>query len=249
MRWFLLPLILIASCVITYGRDADVSYKIMKDAEDSVFRAQLYNNEGFSEGWGTAFVVKHKGKRYTITAGHVCDNITFTYDHVYLKRNGKTWKVKVKKVSDKWDLCLLQNPKTNTSLDLSDDIIMNEYVYSIGFPRLPYMTASFGRYIGNYQWQHKADRSVERCKGDRFELRNIHSSPIFVPSSFFTNKTCWSAHDTHVATAKTSPGSSGGPILNSKVEVIGVTIGALDGTYWTVFVKLEDLRTFLENKE
>jgi S1-C subfamily serine protease len=94
-------------------------------------------------GMGTGFYIRYKAKTYLVTNAHVCghSNVIKTVDGMH----------KVLKLSDKVDLCLIENtrehglPLAYTALQSLDKVIVTGY--PLGQP----ITSRIGRAVGMYQ--------------------------------------------------------------------------------------------------
>lgn len=219
MRWLLTLALLIPT--ISYGKDADHAYEIMQKTKDAIFLVQDKNAKGEVQGHATAFVIKYKGKRYTLTAAHVCEGEPKKRGFIYLKKGKKTWKTKILRTSKNTDLCLLQNPNTTESLQLAPKGKKDEYVYIVGFPSFEFMTSSFGRLKGVDE-AHLPAQWVENladCKGGMYHTHEVQQQTFLGTISV---EVCFFKLTVYATSVSTDRGSSGGPLINDKAQVLGL---------------------------
>lgn len=241
MRWLLTLSFLFSTTL--YGRSADRAYEIMQQTKQSILRVEYRSAQGKVQGHGTAFVVKHNGKTFTLTAAHVCAD----QEVLYAVQGKTTWKLKVLDVANFSDLCILQNPKGIQPLELANKVRHDEYVYLVGFPGFNFMTSMFGRVKEVTKIDMPADWiPAGECKGGTL---HTHTEKFRGFLGAIGVLQCFIKATTYITTVPTSPGSSGGPMLNDSGEVIGVmSVYNPDVMNWAQAVVISEIKRYLNNK-
>jgi len=120
-----------------------------------------------------------------------------------------------------------------SGLKLAKKAVRNEYVFIVGYPKVPYMTSMFGRLKGLGKvhlpapWVTKTTECIASPKYHYHEL------------------VCYMDVKSFETTVPTMGGASGGPLLNNIGEVVGSVVAADLQISWSSTSILKDLREFL----
>ena len=227
-----------------YTEDA---YQMMQRTKNAIFLL-LEDKEG-EGGHATGFLVKYKKKNYMVTALHVCDGETIRKQgFLWAKKGDALWKLKIRKKSKNSDICLLQIPvgKGLSTMPLAKRVKQEEKVYAIGHPNMKWMTAHAGRLKGIEMAHIAADyMSVKECKDGYYHVHKVRQDTFLGPIEV---SRCFVKFNVFATSTQVDPGASGGPLLNSKGQVIGV-ISYLDGRTMGFghTATLKDLRKLLQS--
>lgn len=225
----------------------------------TLFESYLYEYKGSSvvkltmtyEGrsGGTGFQIKApSGKQYTLTNAHICRIGDSLIAHA---QNGVKKKIRVIKIYDKHDLCIMEPVAGLRSLKIADNIELHERVWLIGHPALRDLTLESGHFVGNANI-----RIITECKTkpnqkeiDRLmKKRNPTIKDIIKLFQLMANlctKRMTSQHINNISYG----GNSGSPVVNKWGNVVGVLYaGRRDQNTASHTVPIKEIHKFLKDK-
>lgn len=204
--------------------------------KDSIYRVVI-KEEGKEIGHGTGFKVDD----WVFTAAHVCEvkDRVVTYN---LENHKVDEEVKLVKIWDGHDICALEAPDDGAPSFTVSRPKIDDWGVLIGYPELPYLTVSFGKILAERDIGMPNDKPLEECKGNKLSIKEYRTF-------FGTQKVCVRT-DSYMATKiETYGGSSGGPIINTNGEIIGISSLTSTQTYWASIVSSEYLDQFIDELE
>jgi len=209
----------------------------LSDMRLSVVRLVNYDEQGH----GTGFAVKVDGKTRVITNSHVCD-LGAAQGALYADSIGPRIELKILKVGYSTDLCMLEGFQAAKPLKISKQGLEedHEVVQSFGFPALPFMTHTVGRFLGFITaeaiptpWVPKEECTMPGAKWVVFFMQDFCVQP----------QTFW------ISDLKIDGGASGSPLLNADKEIVGVLSIGIGRNGFAGGVPLEKLKEFLGVKQ
>ena len=239
MKWALiLSMFMISSSL--YARNSDIAYKMMQKAEKHIYYVSKYSGNQ-ETGWGTGFtVLDTKNKVRFITAGHVCEFRPDDLIHINRTPDGKMTIIgdatvtQLSPVSDLCELTVTWKGKPviwSDGLKITSKVTKDEYVYIVGYPKIPYMSATWGRLKGL--------ETIDLAANWPSKI-----SCLTTPKFHFHGQECYMKIKGFTTTAVTIGGGSGSLLLNQNGEVIAVVVVA-GGSGWASSTTLSDLNKFL----
>ena len=218
----LLVTITLASCS---NRNPDLNEVAKEKVVPYVHKMMMYDSSNVLVGTGTGFDVEFKGKVYTLTNKHICQQYMaietsnqgegggiYMYQTFQVqKENGE--KLKILKISQDHDLCLLET-KAEKGLKISrQDVELHDSVTVVGHPRGLPLTVRHG--------------TMTASMNDIMPW--VKATPIHY----------------NLLTVVAYGGNSGSPITNKYGEVIGVLFAGFREFHTETFaVPLTDLKVF-----
>lgn len=188
----------------------------------SYVKVNILNHSGNISGWGSGVVINRDEKSSVIlTAAHVCDSPKFEVSTL----RGKNYPAHVLYVQNEVDLCLLWVPSLTSlpTVRLGSHPKIGDRVYAISSP-LGFRSALDGMvpivegmYVGHYTLQKKVD-------------------------PFTRAGVVWEVFNQPLA-----PGSSGGMVVNEKMELISITVRGFKHRHLNGGVAFDDIKRFLDN--
>lgn len=163
---------------------------------DDPFFRQFFNNRSYSEkvkGLGSGFIISPDG--YIVTNDHVAGNAT---EITVTMTDGKHYKAKVVGSDPVTDICLLKVDASGLPYEIlgsSDDIMIGEWVIALGNP------------FGLFEINDKPTVTVGVISSTGMNLEPINNR-------YYINML--------QTDAAINGGNSGGPLVNSEGEVIGM---------------------------
>lgn len=174
---------------------------------------------------GTAFKVVYKNKKYIISAGHVCDSNKYMYiNNIKLKV--------IASVNQYYDYCILENNdkvklktfKVASTLKINEKISLDAFSKNKK-GKLIHNTET-GKVIGVI---HANMLPVPVLCDPKYKCAAFEFIPNFI-----------------VSDVKATFGNSGGPVLNSKQEVVGSISGGMNGK--TLITPISAVLDYLEGE-
>lgn len=196
---------------------------------------------------GTGFQVETPQGEFVLTNGHVCnlmkDGIASASFHFDQENYDNIQFLKVLKISEYSDLCLLEPMEGVPSLKLGSNKERLDNILVVGHPFLNPSTPSFGKILSE-EWAEIWDPSkdLEACKGPTYKVRKI-------PYFFFIIDACIRTVHSYNTNAKIYPGNSGSPVVDFWGKVVGIVFAGNNTTNHGLFVPVDDIKAFLEDKE
>ena len=188
---------------------------------------------------GTGFAIKApSGKLYTMTNAHICKIGKSLTAHT---QDGSSQVIKVIKIYEKHDLCLMEPIKGLRPIAIADSIDLHEKVYLIGHPALRPLTFESGYYVGPYDIKLWID-----CKTGK-AITNPSIQDFMKMLKGFQN--CSKTFDTQHINNIAYGGNSGSPVLNKFGNLIGVLFaGHRFQNTASYTVPLKVIKEFLKDK-
>lgn len=188
---------------------------------------------------GTGFeLMAPDGKKYTVTNAHVC---TLAKDGslVAIREKGPSLLLKVIKVSQNTDLCVLEGIPDVPGLTLKDHEDNNSRVFAVGHPYLRPSTISSGFIVGRRITQ-VMDDTDPKCDGPGRHMEQ--GETIFGPQNF-----CIRNVDSYFTSVIIFPGNSGSPLMDASGSVEGVMFASSDEDHMGSAIPLDDLAGFVSS--
>lgn len=182
------------------------------------------------------------GKTAIMTNRHVCqeslDGYVFTANKMNTDRN----RVKIIKISNESDLCLLESESNLNGLKLADTANIGDLVVTAGHPAgLPLMLSK-GEIVGLIE-EPIADTSMAANKNCNKQGLN----PIKIIKNGNLIDVCMHYELTLLTTCEIVGGSSGSPLVNIYGNVVGV-INASGENNWGYAVPLSLVERFIRDE-
>jgi len=245
----------------------------------TLFETYIYDYKGSSvvkltrtyagRSGGTGFLVKApNGKLFTLTNAHICRIADKLIAH---KQDGDKQEVKVIKIYEKHDLCIMEPVTGLRPLKIAKSIQHHERVWLIGHPSLRALTLESGHFVGTQNiklsttcsaselktYEEKLLKEIEDIEkkilnsknpgeqiGLSFRLLEIVMELQRV-SLGYCIKNMVSQHINNIAYG----GNSGSPVVDKFGNVIGVLFaGRGDQPTASFTVPLAEIKKFLEDK-
>lgn len=189
-------------------------------------------------------VVAASGLTYILTAAH-CRVLEEGGSITAKTDDGRELKRRIIQVDDKSDLMLLEGIPSLSGLTIAQESHARDHVetftHGSGYPT--YRTD--GVIVGDTEVKFIIDiidspEAAAKCSGGTFLIDSVMTI-------FGEVKVCvFSATET-ITTAFITPGSSGGPVVNDKHELVGVVSAGDSEHKFGYLVRLKDIRAFLAN--
>jgi S1-C subfamily serine protease len=174
------------------------------------------------KGSGSGFVISTPRGKRAITNAHVCMT---EGNMLYLKRyDGATYVEQALYIDYHADLCVVSlHDQTMPALDLALPALRGDTVFVVGHPHGNSLTVTEGIFV-DYQ---TIDVGYEPpcVDGDS------------VQQGFFGDVQCGRSMYSMNITAITRPGNSGGPLVNSNGDVVGIVFAGGDGDNFALPVR------------
>jgi S1-C subfamily serine protease len=242
MKWTLLLTTLFMASTL-YARNSDRAHEILQRAKPHVYYLTQSDKNGNLLSHATGFeVIDQKRRVRFLSAAHVCEslpNFPIIINRVIKGKAKPLGRMTSFKSDPTTDMCELKvkwfdrKRRSVTGLKMAKKAIREEFVYVTGFPKMPYMTATWGRLkgIGN---GHLRANWVDA------------STCLSVPKYHHHGMECWMSVESFETTAVTAPGGSGSPLLNNRGEVLGVVFASDAHIAWALSSRLGELYKFLK---
>ena len=244
-----------------------------------LFESYIYDYKGASvvkltrthlgRSGGTGFAITApSGKKYTLTNAHICRIAKSLVAH---KQDGSTQKVKVVKIYENHDLCIMEPVDGLRSLKIANNIFSHERVWLVGHPALRGLTLESGHFVGTQiitlmtrctplEVNNYVSKLTSRMKEIEKKLKNAKNSVDSIKLSFeyielifqlqrarmgYCLKRLESQHINNIAYG----GNSGSPVVDKFGNVIGVLFaGRRDQPTASYTVPLKEIKEFLKDK-
>lgn len=196
---------------------------------------------GRSGGSGS-YVRAKSGKTFILTNKHVCQ-ISNTGMLLVHDLDGKQELRKIIKMSEKYDLCVVDAGTHKKGLFLAESVEIGETIGIVGHPKLQPLTVSRGELIG-YRTISVAGRpdSDGNCSAAGFVIKN--EALISILQNVFGF--CVSKHYSGQITAYSRGGSSGSPVVDFFGSIAGVLFaGNRADQFESYIVPLSSVKDFL----
>lgn len=231
---------LVAFIAILPKRLPEAQFKVIEQyhATDKFIREQVVMLDGNHNSCTGVQVVAPSGKIYTLTASHcrslLTDNaVGATYENA---EGDLIYYVEEDPQSD----LLLLSSNHNLGVFVASKIYAHQKVH----------TLTHGMHLPTYRTDG-ALLSIQLVQVALFplttenmkECMNAPKLKIYLGDPF---PLCLMTTYDQMATALVRPGSSGGPLLNSAGDLVGIVSAAADGI--SAFVTLDDIKRFLKDK-
>jgi len=188
------------------------------------------------------FIETEKEDTYILTNRHICKLSKNGYMDIVVPGSEKVFKQKILKLSDKYDLCVIESIKGIEGLSLADDVEISETISIVGHPKLQPLTVSKGELIG-YRYIQIATKNPlpADCK-----FGVVRELPPLTAVIFGIKSVCINNYYSGQVTAYSRGGSSGSPVVNFYGNIVGVLFaGSVKDQFVSFAVPLEDIREFL----
>jgi S1-C subfamily serine protease len=204
------------------------------------------DSKGRPRGGGTGFAIKApSGKTYIMTNAHVCDMYEGSKNALVQFGDGPLIPTRIIQISDKTDLCLMENVNEMKGLSLASSLAVGEVITVVGHPALMPLNISTGDVLGNSKVDVNLgivglDINREDC---HLPKHRMEASGQDVDMGFLVY--CVEHIRSIQTTAINLPGNSGSPVVNFFGHVVGVLFAGDDEVHWSLIISLEDINTFL----
>lgn len=184
-------------------------------------------------------VIAPSGKKYLLSASH-CAFHSIGKEVEAENEDGARYSVTVLAEDDMADLILLTPVKTAPGLSVGKQLAEREPVraFTRGLGYRTFRTEGVTIEVSRIEipaMPLDTAQDMENCKAHKFQ-----------PGMVFIFPACIMAVDSMATTVFVAPGSSGGPLLNARGELVGVATAIGEGfSYW---VPLADIKRFLADK-
>jgi S1-C subfamily serine protease len=188
---------------------------------------------------GTGWVVRlPSGERFTVTNGHVCALAEDGF--MVAKRDGSDaiQYLRVIKVSDTTDLCLLTPATRARGLLISEQEFDWPKLTTVGHPQLRPLTLQTGQATRRLMADILEGPADENCKGVTRQKRPMLT--FEGPADF-----CIRWIDSYDTTLLVYGGQSGSPVMDDDGAVVGVVYASANDTHWGLMIPLDHLRQFV----
>jgi len=191
-------------------------------------------------GLGSSFQVRTaKGSLLTVTNHHVCalaDSMGML--QVWDSLTGQYTSVKILKMNKHADLCVLTGILGHTGLTLGRHASVGTKVYAFGYPYGEALNITGGRVKTETTITLLDHIGSQDCDKPGQKVENLNLG-------FFRMEVCMVQFKAMALDNFIYPGNSGGPLVNSFGEVVGVIFAASERTHWGYAVRLVDLEAIL----
>lgn len=235
----LLSVLIVQSELKKYMQIQDFKSKERRLASDEYVRDRVLKLYG-EHGQCTGILVKAKdSKTYTLTASH-CQGMINSKGEVYAEDNHKQKHIiKLIKEDPYSDLMLLTGIDGVEGIDIAKEYIDHQKVHAI----------THGAGLDSFRTDGEIVQIMQSGAPlypitSEEEYNKCVSQPKTRPIELFILKACYMVVDQMYTTVQIVPGSSGGPLLNDKGELIG--IASMYSDMFGIFVSLNDIHRFMK---
>lgn len=190
-------------------------------------------------GSGTAWAVRWKNKKYTMSNAHVCE---------IAKARGLNWMraermmreddIQIIAIDKVHDICLLSAMPEADGYTLASDWYTAQGIVMYGYPMGNPLTISEGYLIKQGAVYLDAELAQKDCHGNGLELRETDSI-------FGKQKMCIRTVMAIYMTAPTFPGNSGSPVLDGSGNVVAMAFAAQGTTSYGYAIPVDEIKDFL----
>lgn len=176
------------------------------------------------------------GKNYLLTAAHCLESKPHDGSFTVITEDGKTLQRKIIAEDPRSDLLLLEGLPSTEGLTLGYPLVRGDRVYTLTH--------------GNDMDLYETSGAYVQIAAIPIPVRPIESPEqaatcAALPKYIVADDLCVLTTYGNIVTATVIPGSSGGPVFNSKGGLVGVVTGG--NSTFSLLVTLEDIKAFLNN--
>lgn len=221
-------------CLLTLPKSSST---IVKNAEEEQYiRGRVVQLEGNYHACTGVQITSPSGRSFILTAAH-CDVLRDAQGYIQVSTDTSTRPIprKVLEVSPNSDLMLIEGLQDLRGIDVAE--VAPEHKQYSAFThgeRLPTHRAN-GEYLGAM----RVDIGISQI-----DTPEEHDKCESVPKQKDQGGMCVLSVTEEVSTISVEPGSSGGPIVNSGMELVGI-VSASD-SHFSFMVTLKDIHEFLK---
>jgi S1-C subfamily serine protease len=204
-----------------------------------------------SRAGGTGFHVKlPSGKTGIITNKHVCGLSKNGY--MVAESEEFSSQVKILKISDETDLCLLQPLNGVEGLTLARSVAEGETIAAIGHPNLNPRTMTMGEAVAQsiiYMPLYNITNDMDQVMCQTVKNQSLYQIEYPQPDNTIgVTWICIASFNAILTTVTAHPGSSGSPIVNFFGNVVGVVFSVEVKSSWANAIIIKDIKKFIKGQ-
>ena len=189
-------------------------------------------------------IISPKGKFYILSAAHCALMLDEQHQSFRVTtEDKKVYSAYVISVNPSEDLLLLTDEKPTTGVFIARQSQLHEQVHTMthGLGHANYRTD--GEILETDTAQYAVFDIISEAQ--KQECEKLPNTKIY---SDFNGSTCVATLVNQVTTARVSPGSSGGMVLNDEDELVGIVSGVDSSGQFSAIVPLSTIRLFLADR-